>query len=696
MEDTPSSLLPYLLDVVVETFEGEKSEAGLPHGAGKATFKNGNVYEGSWKEGYMHGAGTFVWSDGVQFKGDFVMNEIEGAGTFVWPNGDVYLGDLKKGQRHGKGKMLLKEEGTCYDGEWLEGKKHGYGKLSYDESSYYLGEWEDDLKHGQGIMCYATGNVYKGLWSKGRKRGQGRMDYEDSNSFYSGSWDKDVPHGEGEHVWKGSTANASSSESSAAGGNPYLQTFNRYKGEFKEGLRHGKGTFFYSTGAMYTGDWNKNLKEGEGTFVYEDGTVYKGEFKLDRLPRRQDGGGKPGFSVKVDISDLIGTAKLSGESKTEADLSNSILRFNSELRAIYRKYSQTQLPKSGDTCASSLLSEQIVQMCKDHSVVNVDYQLCHVRDVIGTVCKKLMQSIDTQYYEGSASVLYKDLVEILVRIGFSKYHSIESPAQRFVTLVEKDILPQTGESTCWHYLCSGPAGSDDDAGPSASVSETLSGHKDQLRLLFDRLRSKSSAKYEVVSKDFLKLLKAKDLLAADAEPEPAEANDEKEGKEEVEGKEGDAADGEGNEGGEAEAEAEVEDPPGNAGGDEEKKEEGGEGASDKIPDGEEPQEDEAAADGEESTEQVQAEEAEEEEGEKINLTLKLVLKCIHAANFGSPLTREELLSTSEDIERTYQRSAVTMKFPEFSDTLALCADLGVENVDGFKQKFGLLMDKLIQ
>ena len=43
---------------------------------------------------------------------------------------------------------------------------------------------------------------------------------------------------------------------------------------------------------------------------------------------------------------------------------------------------------------------------------------------------------------GRASVLYKDLVEILVRTAH-KYHALESPAQRFVRLVEGDILPKT-------------------------------------------------------------------------------------------------------------------------------------------------------------------------------------------------------------------------------------------------------------
>ena len=78
MEETPSSLLPYLLDVVVEVYKGERSSDNLPHGSGRCTFKNGSTYEGTWSEGFLQGQGTYVWKDGVQFKGDFNRNEIQG------------------------------------------------------------------------------------------------------------------------------------------------------------------------------------------------------------------------------------------------------------------------------------------------------------------------------------------------------------------------------------------------------------------------------------------------------------------------------------------------------------------------------------------------------------------------------------------------------------------------------------------
>ena len=657
METTPESLLPYIIDVVVGLYDGERSKDELPDGSGRCTFKNGSTYEGSWKDGYMHGQGIYVWVDGVRFEGTFERNLIEGNGTFTWPNGDQYVGGVKRGKRNGGGKMILKNEGTCYDGEWVDGLKHGEGELDYGNGKVYTGQWSEDLKHGKGVMRYDNGDVYEGGWVRGMKEGSGRMDYKANNSFYVGDWAADQPNGKGEHVWKEIGAS-----------NPYLQTFNRYVGDFKDGMRHGRGTFFYATGASYRGDWRNNLKQGDGTFVYEDGTVYTGSFEQDRLPRRQGGGSAPGCSVKVDISDLIGG---DAESKANEDLCNCILRFNSELRALYRKYTklETRAPKTGDQCDSSLLVEQTIELCKHHQLVDLDYSLCRVRDVVAAVCGKLMQVVDSRYHQpGRASVLYKDLVEILVRISFHKYHALESPAQRFVRLVEGDILPKTSGEPRWHYLC-------DDGEASRGFLAGVGANDAALRAIFDGIAGSEST--EVGARDLLRLLLSKGVLAA---PEPAaeikeeEEDGEKDEKEEEEGEKGEE------EGGSDGAEA----------GDAEKQED----AEDEKPKAEEGEDVAEAEGGEEAAAEAKEEEEEEaEEGGKPRLTLGLALKCIHVANVGSGETREEIFEAGTGKVIGIFDAAVTMKYPEFVDSVALCADQAFEGED-FAEKLGQMVEAL--
>ena len=79
-----------------------------------------------------------------------------------------------------------------------------------------------------------------------------------------------------------------------------------YVGEFQNGLRDGKGTFYYyenneyerkkyegdwkndkiegkgkmiwKNGCIYEGEWSNNLKEGKGKAIFKDGSIYEGEW----------------------------------------------------------------------------------------------------------------------------------------------------------------------------------------------------------------------------------------------------------------------------------------------------------------------------------------------------------------------------------------------------------------------------------
>jgi hypothetical protein len=164
------------------------------------------------------------------------------------------------------------------------------------------------------------------------------------------------------------------------------QLCNRYKGNFKQGMRDGYGVFFYSTGARYAGQWVANVKQGEGTFTFEDGSVYEGLFQNDRcvrcvrgslglLPaactptevtdpctrpaRAEDddtatGVSRPGTGmgavkplltapatpVRLDIRDLLALECVPEESMRH--INNLVLRFNTELKGVYRHYSQVR------------------------------------------------------------------------------------------------------------------------------------------------------------------------------------------------------------------------------------------------------------------------------------------------------------------------------------------------------------------
>ena len=54
----------------------------------------------------------------------------------------------------------------------------------------------------------------------------------------------------------------------------------KYVGEFKDGKKHGKGTFTeIRYGVKYEGKWKNGRRHGKGIFTFPDGTVYEGRFK---------------------------------------------------------------------------------------------------------------------------------------------------------------------------------------------------------------------------------------------------------------------------------------------------------------------------------------------------------------------------------------------------------------------------------
>ena len=129
------------------------------------------------------------------------------------------------------------------------------------------------MKWGKGKMVYASENYYEGNWENNKRNGHGEMHWLSSSERYSGNWKDNLQSGFGTHIWLDSGAN-----------NKLLR--NRYVGYWANGLRHGKGTFYYSNGSKYEGDWAENFKHGLGIFTFEDGTEYEGPFEKDRMVDR--------------------------------------------------------------------------------------------------------------------------------------------------------------------------------------------------------------------------------------------------------------------------------------------------------------------------------------------------------------------------------------------------------------------------
>merc|ERR1712151_134888 len=60
-----------------------------------------------------------------------------------------------------------------------------------------------------------------------------------------------------------------------------LPNGDRYEGSYKNGFRHGHGTYFFTsneTGARYIGEYKDGKKDGLGIMYYPDGSIYDGQW----------------------------------------------------------------------------------------------------------------------------------------------------------------------------------------------------------------------------------------------------------------------------------------------------------------------------------------------------------------------------------------------------------------------------------
>ena len=58
---------------------------------------------------------------------------------------------------------------------------------------------------------------------------------------------------------------------------------NKYEGNFKNGLPHGKGVYKWSSGESYDGEWINGNRNGIGTYTKSDGVSYKGYYRNGNL-----------------------------------------------------------------------------------------------------------------------------------------------------------------------------------------------------------------------------------------------------------------------------------------------------------------------------------------------------------------------------------------------------------------------------
>ena len=106
------------------------------HGFGKHVCKNGDFYEGEWREDVRHGRGKMVFSSGLIYDGEWANDKTWGEGVASYPNGDRYVGEWRQDHRWGWGLHKL-ANGDSFEGEWVDDYIHGKGRYEYKDKGYY-------------------------------------------------------------------------------------------------------------------------------------------------------------------------------------------------------------------------------------------------------------------------------------------------------------------------------------------------------------------------------------------------------------------------------------------------------------------------------------------------------------------------------------------------------------------------------
>lgn len=199
---------------------------------------------------------------------------------------DTYDGHYVNGHRTGPGTYVFAQNGDAYTGHYQDNQKDGFGKMTY--SSKTGGDEEDEGAKKK----KPRGGQYLGYYRKGLR---GNPEIK-----------KDVP-----------------GETNPAEGTFTYANGDVYVGQWKDGKKHGAGSYSYAkdgtklvgeweagkilngkwilpNGTYYIGAFRYNKPYGRGLWIFRDGNQLVGEFAQKEKAAGDEGGGEEEQEQKPD------------------------------------------------------------------------------------------------------------------------------------------------------------------------------------------------------------------------------------------------------------------------------------------------------------------------------------------------------------------------------------------------------------
>uniref|UniRef100_A0A2K6CBS9 Radial spoke head 10 homolog B2 n=1 Tax=Macaca nemestrina TaxID=9545 RepID=A0A2K6CBS9_MACNE len=323
-----------------------------------------------------------------------------------WPDGMV-----NGHEKPGSGMFSSAPPASCPTSvHWCNGKAAGKGSIYYNQEGtcWYEGDWVQNIKKGWGIRCFHC--IYPNFEGIRVKTETAlRMSHGRLLSFQNGF---------GTHTWFLKRIPSSQ-----------YPLRNEYIGEFVNGHRHGRGKFYYASGAVYDGEWVSNKKHGTGRLTFKNGRVYEGTFSNDHIA------GFPDLEVEfigcLDLSSGVAQrlSRSAGRKHSPVEIKficfypwcplveYAVLRNITELRRIYSFYSSLGCDHSLDNTflMTKLHFWRFLKDCKFH----------HHRLTLADMDRILSANNDIpveEIHSPFTTILLRTFLNHLLRLAYHIYH----------------------------------------------------------------------------------------------------------------------------------------------------------------------------------------------------------------------------------------------------------------------------------
>ncbi|RYE56405.1 MAG: hypothetical protein EOP48_08120 [Sphingobacteriales bacterium] len=125
---------------------------GTRDGKGKMFYADGRVYEGEWALDKRTGNGVQWWDANdnkfIDYKGTWSNDKMNGAGKITFKDGEIYEGLFKDNLYHGKGRRTLPNK-DVREGSWIKGELEGECILTTAAGI----RWKETYKDGKRVSA---------------------------------------------------------------------------------------------------------------------------------------------------------------------------------------------------------------------------------------------------------------------------------------------------------------------------------------------------------------------------------------------------------------------------------------------------------------------------------------------------------------------------------------------------------------